>query len=155
MSDLGIRHARPDEAGVFRLLWKEYLVEMLSHGGDVAASESNLDFFESLFTVYTTQSAKGIVLFADGKGVLMWGECPGGLETVRAPHAMAWGTYILPQHRRQGVARVLRQLALNRMREMGFRSLLGTIYTRNFAGHVSGVSFGFRPYGSSVCLEME
>lgn len=80
-------------------------------------------------------------------GVVSWvGRIVGFPDDV----AFGVGTYVLPKHRRSGVSERLREAAMRRCRELGYRRVRGEASNRNTAGISSCEKLGFKVVGVVV-----
>jgi GNAT superfamily N-acetyltransferase len=129
-----IREATEQDYPTFLKLWITYLESQLSFGGDILPTPKTISFFTVVFNAYVTGERRGVVLLAGPDwGVSLWGEDMGDppVDTRYAPLARGWGTYITPEHRREGLGNQIREYGSRRMRDMGFKHIAGTILTTN------------------------
>ncbi len=123
-----IRLASQKDASTWRSLWRGMLFDQEKRGGDFVVTEKTLAFFESLFWAYVRNEVPGVVLLAGWDwATLMWGaplfEPP--FDMRDGPVGQAWGTYVLPSLRRQGIAQRLRDDGARRMADLGFARVVG------------------------------
>lgn len=128
-----IREATQKDYPTFLKLWVEYLESQLLLGGDVLPTPKTISFFTVVFNAYVEAERRGVVLLAGDYGVSLWGEDIGDLpvDSRYAPLARGWGTYVTPDHRREGLGNALREHGSRRMYEMGFSYIAGTILVTN------------------------
>lgn len=134
----------------FLELWSEFLIVHEKLGSDIRASKRTLGVFGVLFDAYTEGVLVGVPLIAriDGKPVaaLLWGETPEpDLDRVEDSEVFGWGSYTVPEHRRQGISRSLRERAIIELHQRGVRVATGTAILSNIAGVESSRSIGFKP----------
>lgn len=80
-------------------------------------------------------------------GFVAWvGGVPGMPDDV----AFGVGTYVLPKHRRSGLSERLRDAAMARCRELGYRRVRGEASNKNTAGIASCEKLGFQVVGVVV-----
>lgn len=120
--------------------------------GDVLATRENVEIYLALFDRYVTDG-DGVVLVAVRPYGLpiaftMAGEIPLGFETKHGRTAMGWGTYVQPTARRRGLASNLRMALDERLREMGFDSVIGGFRPGSVAAEESLRGTGFEIYQS-------
>jgi GNAT superfamily N-acetyltransferase len=126
-------------------------------GGDIRPTEKTMEFYCGLFRDYTTGRRAGTVVFgANGNAVLMWGETGTELpwDHNLGRWAMGWGTYVRPEHRRKGWAKLMRLSASEYLRKRGFTSVLGGPIPGNKAGMASLSEMGFAPYQETLTLRL-
>ena len=110
-----VRVAKPRDVGLFRKLWKLFLEEQKEMGGVILPNEQNLEIFTNLFKIYTDpdpeEEAKldGVVLFIGEVAVMMWGDPDVPIETTLGKTAYAYGIYVLPDNRQQGLSNLLHE----------------------------------------------
>lgn len=150
-----IRLATPEDEGVFRMLWMEYLEEAAKNPAvDLLPTEKNLEVLVGIFRGYVTAEQRGSVLMAwDGEpqGVIMWGELPTGLDSKYGDFFVGWGTYVRPRHRDTGVSKALREMAALHCKQLGAQRIVGSIPDDNKPSRTGFVSMGAyavqaRPY---------
>jgi len=80
-------------------------------------------------------------------GYVAWvGKIPGMPDDV----AFGVGTYVLPKHRGNGLSERLRDAAIARCRELGYRRVRGEASNKNTAGIASCEKLGFQVVGVVV-----
>lgn len=135
-----VRTAKPRDVGLFKKLWMQYLEEQTKQGGLVIPSLDNVEVFANIFKMYVDpdmpEEARfdGVVLFVGEVAVLMWGESGSAATTEMGKTAYAWGIYIVPDQRGNGLSDKLQQEARKRLKEMGFDSLYATVLDQNSHG---------------------
>lgn len=75
------------------------------------------------------------------------------LENLPPGMVLGMGTWVDPEHRREGVSQELRQAAVTYWRENGAEYVIGTAAAQNIAGLKSVESEGFRVTGVEVRLD--
>lgn len=128
-----IREATAQDYPTFLKLWISFLEDQLVMGGDVLPTPKTISFFTVVFNAYITGERRGVVLLAADYGVSLWGEdmAESPVDSSFSPLARGWGTYVMPEHRREGLGNALREYGSRRMREMGFAYIAGTILVTN------------------------
>jgi GNAT superfamily N-acetyltransferase len=108
---LEIRQATLNDRATFLALWKDFLIEHVKLGGHIEICDENLLAYLGLFESYIVGSLFGGTFIAwEGEepvGILMGGETPpGGFYTrsTRGKTCTVWGIYVVPEHRRKGIA---------------------------------------------------
>jgi GNAT superfamily N-acetyltransferase len=122
-----IREATPRDRGLFKKLWKKFLAESYEKGDVVLPTDSNVEFYASLFDQYTNPNVdfNGVVLFVADVAVLMFGDDGSPLELSIGNHIAGWGLYVEPEHRRKGISTLLYKAAFEKSKELGFEVMLG------------------------------
>ena len=156
MADQLVRLATKEDLEVFGTLWKDFLEERAGKEElGVLVTPKALRFYLGMFTAYVDGTLPGVVLLAEERGALMWGSPgEGPLETSWDPWAHGWGTYVVPSARGQGLSTALREEAKRRLKELGFRAVLGEAAWHNGAGAITGVVAGFVPVRITGLLEL-
>ena len=128
-----IHEATERDYPTFLKLWVALMESQAELGSDILVTPKNVAFFTALFNIYLGGMRRGVVLLAGDCGVSMWGEdvADSPLDTKYAPFARGWGTYITPEHRRQGLASQMREYGSRRMHEMGFKYVGGVLLLSN------------------------
>lgn len=128
-----IREATPKDYPTFLKLWIEYLENQAGMGADILATPKTISFFTVVFNAYLHGERRGVVLLAGDYGVSLWGEdmADSPIDTRYAPYARGWGTYITPEHRREGLGSAMREYGCRRMYEMGFSYVTGMMLLTN------------------------
>lgn len=148
MPDIVVRKAKIDERGPYLRMWKEFLVEDLSLGGDILPNERNLKQMMGLFTAYDSHLIPGVNVSAwrgeDLVGVAMCGQTPPTdfwLESPRGVSATVWGEYVHPDYRRRGISlRMLQYIQDVMVSEMGIDYAYTTV-NRNDAAEANAQSW--------------
>jgi len=142
-----IREASRNDGNLFITLWQEYLDEQYKSGGEIMPTSASMRVFYQLFRNYVDhRSMQGVVLFGpNDESVSMYGAAPEAIETRFGSTATAWGDYVRPQYRKEGWASELRKVQVEKLRAMGFETIMGAVYAGNDAGEKSAISFGFGP----------
>lgn len=134
---------------------RERLLELLrayleEAGGDVLPCPENIELYGQIFDRYVSGEAEGAALLAvsGGRpvGFTLAGEFPMGFRTRHGKAAMGWATYVVPEERRKGHARRLRKALDNRLRALGFDTVLGGYAPGNGPAQASIRGTGFEVY---------
>ena len=124
--------------------WREMLQENYRIGGEIIPSDVNVERYGDLFDVYVSGMAEGVVVVAEDEGeivaVLMWGFGGEPFETRFSKFAVGWGTYVAPSHRRRGLSDRVRDYGEERLKQLGFKTVLGQAVDSNEAGLASGLA---------------
>lgn len=136
-----VRAAKARDVGLFKKLWMQYLEEQVKQGGLVIPSVDNVEVFANIFRMYIDKDNMpedarfdGVVLFIGEVAMLMWGDSGSTAETQMGKTAYAWGVYIVPDQRGNGLSDLLHQEARKRLKAMGFDSLYATVLDQNSHG---------------------
>ena len=136
-------------------LWAEYLQEHEKLGGDVKATSRSLLFFLSVFDQYESGAIRGVAIVEPGVGVFLCGEL-GDMkyDVVEDDRAYVLGTYVVPEQRRAGVAKRMRNAAIEKLRDIGIRSLEATVLASDPIAEASMRSAGYTVTGLHGILEV-
>lgn len=154
----GTREHRP----VFLSLWREFLKEQYDAGGPYLATDQNLLTFLALYDAYEQGILFGGCWFIKDDdrwlGVLLVGEdYPNGrgLDTRWGKVATIWGTYIIPEHRKEGLAYQLQQAGQPPITQMGFDTMVSSV-SRSMPGAVENATRypGIQDHGIIVVLNL-
>lgn len=122
--------------GIFRLM----LAELHELGNDIVPSERNIDFFwEHVFSPALESGAHGITMaFDEYKPVGVFFNAPSTsrIET-RNKQAIAYGIWVDPAYRKQGVALKLQEMSHDKLKKMGIDEVISTVVADNHAGLAS------------------
>lgn len=139
-----VREARLEDIGLFKMLWSEFMEVNQSKGSPVIASESNLEFYCGLFTLYLEEQFPGVVLFIGEDAVLIWGSAGDAhMETTVGHQAMGWGTYVRERARGKGLSTLIRNEAIAKLKEMNFDSIQGAYSVGDDEGEQTQKKVGF------------
>ena len=152
-----IHKATAADRRLFLTMWKDYLTELRTLGGEMLPTEKTMAFFGNIFDAYTTTAIRGVVMMAGSRGVLMEGAYANvaSLDTMYEPMAHNWGGYTRPAHRRKGVSRVLRESMNKALRELGFKTILAGAHAGNPVGAVAMRARGFETIQDLMVLRLE
>lgn len=135
-----VRAAKPRDIGLFKKLWKLYLEERFEQGGVILPSDENVETYTNLFKLYTNpdlpedMKIDGIVLFIGEVALIMCGDPDMPFETRLGKTAYAFGVYVMPDQRRQGLFNLLYEEAKKRLNGFGFEHVTGSILESNTQG---------------------
>jgi GNAT superfamily N-acetyltransferase len=143
-----VREATAADRDLFLKLWREYIAELGTLGGEVLPTQRTMDFFARFFDWYVSGELPGVALLLEDFGVLMCGAMAKEplYDSTFDPMAHGWGTYIQPDHRGKGYSRVLREAGVAAMKHAGFKAVVGGSHTKNDVSQASLLSFGGRVY---------
>lgn len=133
--EVEIRPATAVSAGRVLGLVRDYLREIQEQGSELLPTPRTLSTYARFIDAFTTGEWPGVVLECDA-GFTMAGQ-PGRdplFDTNPGPMAYAWGTYVSPDNRRQGIAAALRARLRDELRALGFRAISGAVHRLNAAG---------------------
>lgn len=154
-SEYIVRLATRADREPFLNLWLDYLKENADLGSPVLPSRYNMTQYRDLFDSYTVGSLRGTPVIAStsrgGVGVLMAGEPPGGfhLETSRGRLMEVWGVYVVPEHRRRGLAHKMQDHGRRVGIDLGFRGAVSTV-ADNAAARANALNWGAEIDGSRI-----
>lgn len=130
------------EGDNLRPLVDSYVKEVASRGGEIPHTD------EAINAIVGAVS-RGVCLIA-GTPAVAWTaaiDCEMPWPTIYGKTAIGLGTYVEPGHRRQGIAKSLRLSLQEKLTDMGYDTLIGSVHTDNKAGMKSLVEdIGFTPY---------
>lgn len=135
LKKIRVREAKPRDIGLFKKLWKDFLVEQQSLGSIVKGdSDRTNEVYSNVFNMYVGEepSYQGVVLFIGEIAVVMAGD--NGIDaefTIGTRPANVFGVYVAPDHRGKGLATKLYEEAFKRLKTMGFDAVYGTIINDN------------------------
>lgn len=125
-----------------RPLVDAYVQEVAGRGGEIPHTD------EAINAIVEAMS-RGVCLVA-GTPAVAWTaaiDCTMPWPTIYGKMAIGLGTYVAPEHRRQGIAKSLRLALQEKLTDMGYDTLIGSVHTDNKAGRESLVEeIGFTPY---------
>jgi ribosomal protein S18 acetylase RimI-like enzyme len=136
-----VREAKPRDIGLFRKLWKLYLEDQVEQGGVILPTEDNLEVYVNIFKMYVDEDipedaqTDGVVLFIGEVAMIMWGDSDSVVETTMGKTAYAWGVYVMPDHRGQGLSDMLHREAIKKLVEFKFDTVYSSIVTDNVHGY--------------------
>jgi hypothetical protein len=146
------RYAIPADRNHFMTLVEEFVKEGTSPG--MVWGPATEAFFGGLFDEYTStwrmlprkngvvQTNGVVVLCRDGFSLA------GGVMPYNSPWgktAAGWGTYVKREARRQGLAGKMRQLVIQRLKELGFCAVTGGTHPDNAGAVESVAGFNWQP----------
>lgn len=137
-----VREGKPRDKGLFRKLWKAFLKENSEQGHWILPNSGNLDVATFYFDKYVNKEAEGVVLFVAQNAVLMWGEDLSPITTIFEKAAQGWGTYVDPDHRKNGMSAEMRKQGKEKLRELGFTHVVGSVMKDNHPSHISTLKSG-------------
>lgn len=152
-----VRAASLADGDLFEELWKEFVTQQRTVGGDVLPTKKTMDFYRSVFDSYTLGLSQGIVVIgALDNAVLLWGQPQGELpwDHTLGKWAMGWGTYVRSDFQRQGWGTLMRSAAVEVLRGMDFDSILGGPWPQNEAGLLTWLKFGAEPYQNNYVVRL-
>lgn len=119
-------------------------------GGDIVACPENVAACLEILDSYIDRQAAGAALVAEEGGRVvaftLAGEFPCRFLTHHGRAAMGWGTFVLPDNRRRGLAGNLRDRLDQELRRQGFDVVLGGYAPSNVAAQASVEGIGFEVY---------
>lgn len=146
-----VREAKPRDRGLFRKLWKEYLKDQVKKGGDILPTKNNLDKFEMIFDKYVNKELPGVVLFVADHAVAMFGSRGEEVFDINIEKpAQGWGTYVKPEARRHNIGTKIREVAVEKLRELGFKNIIGSYFVGNEEGRESLKEFDTKKHSIVV-----
>lgn len=120
----------------------DYVREVASWGGEIPHTN------EAVHAIVEAVS-RGVCLVA-GSPAVAWTaatDCTMPWPTIYGKTAIGLGTYVAPEHRRKGIAKSLRLALQEKLTDMGYDTLIGSVHTNNTSGRESLVEeIGFTPY---------
>ena len=148
--DDGIREWQPSDWRALRPLMKKFLEEHCAQGGDFLPSRNNV---ESFIRRGVKGAAKGdpCLLAIEGGtiiGFCLWTGIPDTGLDLRENVCQGLGTFVLPEHRRQGWSKKLRAEAMNVAALAGYDRVDGTALANWTLA--AGKASGFKPAGVLV-----
>lgn len=134
----------------------EFLLEEEKKGGWVKASDKNIETYSTVFDAYVSGSLKGFILFYEDKAVAMRGEVPGRLFELNIDNvAEAWGVYVDPKYRGQGIGRLLYEHSTIELKNLEFEHLMGMARIENKKVINLGESINWKPIFQIHLLKLE
>lgn len=130
-----VRHARLSDEEQVVDLFLAMVAELAEHGHDLLPTRQNAAWFwDEIFFEAITRGDPVLLAFAGDQpvGALFWVVNYPPYE-VRYRTATGWGTYVIPDLRRHGVATALRVEGTRILRDMGIEKLVGTVLVGNEA----------------------
>lgn len=125
-----------------RTLVDAYVQEVAGRGGEIPHTNEAVD-------AIVEAVSRGVCLVA-GTPAVAWTaaiDCEMPWPTIYGKTAIGLGTYVAPEHRRKGTAKSLRLALQEKLTDMGYDTLIGSVHTDNKAGRESLVGeIGFTPY---------
>jgi len=86
---------------------------------------------------------------------LIWGSAAGpGLQTKQGNVAIGWGSYVVLDWRRKGIASALRKQAAAYLASAGYDILSGSVDSSNAASVKSVFALGFETTSTNVVLKL-
>lgn len=164
MSNYTVRLGKPNskDRELFIILWREFLTEHHSLGGDLPPSEDNLLEFLRIYDSYTAGSLFGIALlsFEDETpvGVFMAGEEPPSFRLrFEEPGRLGWiyGTYIQPGYRREGRAATMQELGRAECSRLGFTRMRSYLVEGYNIAELNALGSGCRKVASVIEHDLE
>lgn len=140
-------YAAPSDRNHFMVLVEEFVREGTSPG--MIWGDDTQDFFEDLFDLYVRPfqprgySAQGVVVLCQDGFSLAGGVMP--YNSPWGKTAAGWGTYVRLHARRQGLAGKMRQLVIQRLKELGYCAVTGGTDPNNVGAVESVASFNWQP----------
>lgn len=134
----------PADVLLFRELARDWV-----EGGEALGmtwSAATQDFFTGLFLSYADGAAEGACAISLDGFCMAGGPLP--YTTPWGKAAAGWGTYVRPDARGRGLSRQLREIVVNRLRELGFRAIIGQVSSSNASGQASLHPFGWEILGT-------
>jgi ribosomal protein S18 acetylase RimI-like enzyme len=154
-----VRLGKPNQRDreVFIRLWRDYLLEHYALGGDIPVTEVNLLEFLRIYDSYSGGSLWGAALIAElgtePVGVMLGGEVPGGFNIVSdKPGRLCTllGVYVVPAHRRRGVAWLLQDFGNAEMLRQGFSRVQSMVLEGYPTGEANALGWGARKVASVI-----
>lgn len=149
-----IRRWEPDDAPALLPLVLAFLTEHAAAGGDILPTEENA---VHLVAIGMAAAAAGDPVFlADEDGLVgfvLWVGVPHGVLTFRERVCQGLGTYVVPEHRREHLAKTMREVAVQQARVAGYTRVDGV--ARDKRGLESGKAGGFVPSGVFCTIDLK
>lgn len=157
MPSITYRLATPDDELHVITAFSAMLRELEPLGHDVLPTEGNVTlYWHRVFEPALHRNQHGIVLAFSGEtcvGAILITPYTGVAETL--PHtAIAYGEYVHPGYRRQGIGLHLQELSFERLRELGYVRVTSTIVADNVAGLHSHKKAGARVTGVVTTVDL-
>jgi GNAT superfamily N-acetyltransferase len=138
-----------DSIEVKRATWEdEQILADLYRAATEERGDTNLQLvFDGVR--YALQNDDAVYLAFDGDrpvGVVAWTHTPLAAEGA----VVGFGTYVVPQYRRQGIQRRLRAAATDHCRQKHYKTVEGVVSENNVAGLQSALDDGFEVVGYLV-----
>ena len=141
MSEIVIRMATKDDQPHFLRLWRAMLEEIEGMGSDIEVVDANLETVLAHFLGYCSGAlfwAAMVWYCPEGtpEGVVMSGEVAGSRFPFVSKHGTlseAWGGYVSPRYRKQGILHTLQTALAKRLRHMGFDAMQTQVHPGNQA----------------------
>lgn len=140
-------------------LFSRMLRELAQVGHNILPTEHNIDTFTQLFMDAILVDEHGIVLAFAGNeciGATFFTPDVSGVDTPGRV-AVAHGTYVSPDWRKQGVAQAMQRMAHSHLSQLGYTKLVSVVMKDNEAGLKSALAVGAHVVGhfTSVNLSVE
>ena len=143
-------YAAPSDRKHFMALVEEFVKEGTSPG--MVWGEETAYFFDSLFEQYVpTMKPRGLVTYCPQGVVVICSvgfSLAGGVMPYNSPWgktAAGWGTYVRKEARRQGLAGRMRQLVIQRLKELGYCAVTGGTHPDNVGAVESVAAYNWQP----------
>jgi GNAT superfamily N-acetyltransferase len=150
-----VRVAKERDLGLFRKLWREFLVEHYEVGSKVLVDE-NMPLFEQIFNMYVSGEEKGVVLFVGECAVAMWGT-PGemSIRTELDPIATGWGIYVQPDQRGEDISTKFLEVARDKLKELGFKVITDSALIDEKYVTANAEKFGYKLFQRTYIYELD
>lgn len=151
----GIRPWAPADWTLLRPLLRAFLLEHHAAGGDFLGTRNNVEMFIRRGVQAAAKGDPALLAVQAGEvvGFCLWvGVAPLGLD-MRESVCTGIGTFVKPEHRRQGWSKKIRERALEVAKAAGYARVDGVAIEKR--GYEAGVSAGFSTAGVLVRRRLE
>lgn len=156
-----VRLAEMSDRGRLQGLMREFLVENAQNGSDILPTERSLAFLDEMVFAYIDTRLLGAVTVATVDDVLVGfvlaGETPSrGLpyDSALGKVAFGWGSWVHPAARRMGLARRMRELAVEELKRYRFETLTGGVHVGNPGAAAELAAFGAKPHLTQITINL-
>lgn len=150
---VSIRKANLEDGDLVRSLIIHLLEDTQPFGMDAEPSEENANVYWEVFIRPAINSGRGSILIAEDAGDivggLFWPIIPTPIK-VREEYASGLGVYVVPEYRGNGIAKSLRSVGLNDLKNQGISYVLGFVHTTNASGINSVIKSNASSIGSML-----
>jgi GNAT superfamily N-acetyltransferase len=141
-----IRTVTANERDTVSGLFLAMLKHLHQFGHDVPPTQENAEWFtDNVFLPAATKGDPVLIARINEApvGAIFWCRNPAmpGLEGS----AFGYGTYVVAKYQRQGVGLALRTAAVECLKDLGVKRIIGAALKDNVAGHASLLSLGMEP----------
>ena len=129
---VNIRQAGLSDRDLFLNLWQKFLIEQRQNGSEVQPTQRTMLWVANVLGWYVSGVIPGVALLVGNHAALLWGGLAATpYDTDLGLVAFANGTYVEPEHRNKGIAQALWKEAIQRLKSLGFNSILVTPQVSN------------------------